>query len=118
MTVSDNEGGRQQPTPPGRGQAFVFATAAVLVLTGAAVAAVVIWPATATAIEGSQRRYRGTVEPCARHGVSFQTTRTRNCNLDLNNVASNCPDLLCEPRAGRAVSRNLQLEQTMFVLFG
>ena len=78
MTVSDNEGGRQQPTPPGRGQAFVFATAAVLVLTGPAVAAVVIWPATATATEGSQRRYRGTVEPCARHGVSFQTTRTRN----------------------------------------
>ena len=42
--------------------------------------------------------------------------RVPNCNLDLNNVASNCPDLLCEPQAGRAVSRNLQLEQTAVVL--
>src|SRR5258708_35038353 len=36
----------------------------------------------------------------------------RNCNLDLNNVASKRPDLLCEPQAGRAVSRHLQLERT------
>jgi hypothetical protein len=53
-------------------------------------------------IQGSQRRYRGTSALRAR----------RNCNLDLNNVASNCPDLLCEPQAGRAVSCNLQPERT------
>src|SRR5258705_13876802 len=41
----------------------------------------------------------------------------RNCNLDLNNVASKCPDLLCEPQAGRAVSRHLQLERTVVVVF-
>src|SRR3979409_412958 len=56
-------------------------------------------------IQGSQRRYRGT------RGLSAR----RNCNLDLNNVASNCPDLLCEPQAGRAVSRNLQPERTIAV---
>src|SRR5258708_18829339 len=41
----------------------------------------------------------------------------RNCNLDLNNVASKCPDLLCEPQAGRAVSRHLQLERTSEISF-
>src|SRR3982075_4336934 len=56
-------------------------------------------------IKGSQRRYRVTRALRAR----------RNCNLDLNYVASNCPDILCEPQAGRAVSRNLQPERTIAV---
>ena len=44
----------------------------------------------------------------------------RNCNVNLNNLRWDRPDLDCEPQQARGIPRNLQVDETVVVgvLFG
>jgi hypothetical protein len=39
--------------------------------------------------------------------------RHRNCNVNLDDLDRDRPDLGCEPQQARSIARNLQLDQTM-----
>jgi len=55
---------------------------------------------------GSARCSRSTRPRCGR----------RNCNVDLNNLRWDRPDLDCEPQQARVIPRNLQVDETGVVV--
>jgi hypothetical protein len=42
----------------------------------------------------------------------------RNCNVNLDDLGLGRPDLDCERQRARGIPRNLQLDETRFVLSG
>ena len=42
----------------------------------------------------------------------------RKCNVDLNNLRQDRPDLNCEPQQALRITRNLQLDERVAVVWG